>query len=221
MEHVSRPVAAGLNVDSSPIFAVELLGDIGLFGYGMSSQRATPQGRDDLLPAISHAALLQLDESIAEGFSHARSANTSGFGFPLVEFLVVIAIIGILVALLLPAVRSAREAARQTRCTNHLKDIGLAVLSRHDTRKVSQPAAQGTSSRWMGAAAKLGERSTSRIDRQGLNSSYQILPYIEETAAYSLTARGSAKVLISLYVCPSRRPARTGWNEHLPESLRL
>jgi prepilin-type N-terminal cleavage/methylation domain-containing protein len=86
-------------------------------------------------------------------------------GFTLVELLVVIAIIGILVALLLPAVQAAREAARRTQCKNNLKQIGIAVHNYHDTRKELPPMRV-----WDG-------------DRTWLAL---ILPYLEEETVASL-----------------------------------
>ena len=61
-------------------------------------------------------------------------------GFTLVEFLVVIAIIGILVALLLPAIQAAREAARRSQCANNMRQLSLAVLNYESARKELPPA---------------------------------------------------------------------------------
>src|SRR5436853_7174253 len=96
-------------------------------------------------------------------------------GFTLVELLVVIAIIGILVALLLPAIQAAREAARRTKCLNNFKQCMLGLQLFHDAHK-EYPAAQEV-------AYKPG---SSQNITPNLNHSYvaHILPFIEEQSVY-------------------------------------
>jgi prepilin-type N-terminal cleavage/methylation domain-containing protein len=135
--------------------------------------------------------------------------------FTLVELLVVIAIIGILVALLLPAIQAAREAARRTQCQTHLKNIGLGILTHVDTRRVFPTAG----ARYLQANFELSHNIENGKplgpDRQGLGWSYQILPYIEEGTAYNQAKKSAdlESVVVQIYVCPSRRNARTGWSD--------
>ena len=120
--------------------------------------------------------------------------------FTLVELLVVIAIIGVLVALLLPAVQAAREAARRTSCINNLKQLGLALQNHHDAQK-HLPA--GIVSDEEDDDFKTGKHS-------GL---VFLLPYLEQTAvhdAYLLsepwTSPGNllvAQMTIQAFLCPT------------------
>lgn len=102
---------------------------------------------------------------------HAQSRNR---GFTLVELLVVIAIIGILVALLLPAIQAAREAARRTECSNKLKQISLALHNYHDTHNRFPPGSIVSSN-----ACPLPSAA-----RRGAPWSVLTLPYLEQTSRH-------------------------------------
>lgn len=123
-------------------------------------------------------------------------------GFTLVELLVVIAIIGVLIALLLPAVQSAREAARRSQCVNNLKQIGLGLHEFHDSKNALPPA-------W--------------VDREFVTWAVLLLPYIEQqnlyaqwdvTRRYYDQANEARQGNVPTFLCPSRRsaPAMTRGN---------
>ena len=122
--------------------------------------------------------------------------------FTLVELLVVIAIIGVLVALLLPAVQAAREAARRATCTNHLKQLTLGVQEYHDARQVVPALYNG----------RLDWRSVS-FGLETFSWRVEILPFIEQQelfknfdySQYATDAKCQESISIPLTVmsCPS------------------
>jgi prepilin-type N-terminal cleavage/methylation domain-containing protein/prepilin-type processing-associated H-X9-DG protein len=140
-----------------------------------------------------------------------RRGRAAANAFTLVELLVVIAIIGVLVALLLPAIQSARETARRAQCSNHLKQIGLAALNFESTHKGLPSGGWGY--QWMGDPDRAGKS-------QPGGWLFSILPHLEQTGVYVI-GKGlpPAQKKIALvkqkttpiagYLCPSRRPVRT------------
>lgn len=130
-------------------------------------------------------------------------------GFTLVELLVVIAIIGVLVALLLPAVQAAREAARRTQCVNHLKQMGLAFHNHHDTYGFLPHGGRG----WPDAPTYVSLGVPAVGAQQLAGWGFQVLPFMEQNNLWE----GSGKTTIADqqiqvistpvkgFFCPSRR----------------
>lgn len=139
-------------------------------------------------------------------------------GFTLVELLVVIAIIGILIALLLPAVQAAREAARRSSCTNNVKQLGLALHNYHDTYGKFPPGVvrpnpggqpQGQPQPWKNNDRGFNQNPSNL----GLNWLCFILPFIEggnlydqfrrDQAINTSTNLAAARNNVDGYICPS------------------
>jgi prepilin-type N-terminal cleavage/methylation domain-containing protein len=123
-----------------------------------------------------------------------RWKKTRKHAFTLVELLVVIAIIGILVGLLLPAVQAAREAARRMQCSNHVKQLVLAMHNYHDANK--RFAA--------GFVAVAGDNNgTEDSDRANWGWPALILPFVEQSALHSLLRPGAAPLHVSAANIPA------------------
>jgi len=133
-------------------------------------------------------------------------------GFTLVELLVVIAIIGVLIALLLPAVQSAREAARRIQCGNHLKQIALAIAAYEDNHGVYPPGRVGydktsgiTEEQWVGTSGFVAI-----LSQLGLQATYDLFdfsngPWLESTlgVGWLPTNREAIAQRPPVFACPS------------------
>jgi prepilin-type N-terminal cleavage/methylation domain-containing protein/prepilin-type processing-associated H-X9-DG protein len=133
-------------------------------------------------------------------------------GFTLVELLVVIAIIGVLVALLLPAVQAAREAARRSMCQNHLKQHGLALHNFEDGYKQFPPMMANSHT------TKLSIQEKFR-DAVGFTVFDWLLPYIEQRPLYDASRMNVSTIVdgktvyatvIKLHLCPSETSSPRG-----------
>ena len=137
----------------------------------------------------------------------SRPAPLTTHGFTLVELLVVIAVIGVLIGLLLPAVQSTRESARGVQCQNNLRQVGLALLSHHDT------AGAFPRGGWPAWRAELswGASLLPWLEEQPLLDA--IDPAARYTDAFNLPA---GQTRVATYLCPSAAS-----NDHLKRSADL
>jgi prepilin-type N-terminal cleavage/methylation domain-containing protein len=122
--------------------------------------------------------------------------------FTLVELLVVIAIIGILIAMLLPAIQAAREAARRNTCLNNIRQLSIASQTHQDAHKKMPDAGHNYDD---------SDNPPPERDKWGWN--YQIAPFIEYAETHKNTNNAEVrKTVVPIFYCPSRRQAKVYHN---------
>jgi len=130
-------------------------------------------------------------------------------GFTLIELLVVIGIIGVLLALLLPAVQSARESSRRVLCINNLKQIGLAMHQYHDTHAVLPPGKKGCCwGTWLVYTLPHLEQSAlfNAWNSCGINSPGVPEGYDLDLRYFGVANRTVTSTRLAAYLCPSDQP---------------
>lgn len=134
-------------------------------------------------------------------------------GFTLVELLVVIAIIGILIALLLPAVQAAREAARRSTCTNNLKQLALALQNYHDVHQKFPPSCFNQGWANSGSGGVISPAYDPGQMTMNTHGFMVLLPFIEQQAAHSrfkFYAAAATNTTGGSYPLAGGDPATTG-----------